>query len=88
MSEATFSVTPPKEPMSAEDLTIYRNNSRRCNPCWLCGVSTTIDKYAEHVERHRRNGWKPKESKGAKRIPAQVFAEWQASDAVDATDAE
>ena len=49
-------------------------------PCWLCGAKISIHKWADHAERHRKQGWKPRPADPPKRPAEQVFAEWQQAD--------
>jgi hypothetical protein len=84
MSEQTFSI----RPMTAMEIETpnahsekMRLKSHPCNSCWLCGAKLSIRKYADHVEKHRREGWKPRLHAMAKLNPVLVFAEWQQRDA-------
>jgi len=77
MSKETFLVIPPETVDDAEVKRMYQF-ARSCE-CWLCGYHMSIRKYADHMERHRTENWVPRDRAARKR--AEVFAEWQQTDA-------
>ena len=86
MSLDTFKV----RPLTKQEKKRYKEHRERfpynnqkpklAGPCWLCGYKCAISKWSAHLERHRKEGWKPHDSK-AHRPAAVVFAEWQQQDA-------
>jgi hypothetical protein len=87
MSESTFSIRPLTEAEIAQHEAHIKKmclKSHSCNPCWLCGAKISIRKYADHAEKHRREGWKPRPHAMPKLNSMQVFAEWQQADVTDA----
>ena len=87
MSQATFSVRPSTEAeANAREKAFGRFG--RCSPklcvCWLCGARTGIRKVADHIEKHRKANWIPRDASVPKRPAVQVFAEWQQADATEA----
>lgn len=61
MSIETFHVTPPAADAEDRYGELYPGSKpKRAGPCWLCGARTHISKWGDHVERHRREGWKPR----------------------------
>ena len=77
-----FTITPPKNlgtEKHAEELRMMQKNARTCDPCWLCGARLSIRKYADHMERHRAEGWKHRDKKASTK-KMKVFAEWQQQD--------
>lgn len=79
MSIETFKVTQPSE------LCERRPISRPCH-CGFCGASVNIRKYADHVEKHRKQMLAGKPFKAisvpAKRSDAEIFTEWQQAEEV------
>ncbi len=74
MSEATFRTEPYKGIQTLENYKMQRKNYATC---WLCGYRTAqLGKYADHVERHRKENWIPRPVATSKNRTL-VFAEWQ-----------
>ena len=87
MSLKTLRIIPPKDrserdkQFRLDEIERMKDTSKSAGPCWLCGYKCSIRKWAAHVEKHRKEGWFPRDRMPAKRPAIEVFAEWQQADA-------
>ena len=87
MSIETFTVRPLTEAEKCKREADNKNVTRRrrvrksCGKCWLCGFGTCDSgRWANHLDKHRREDWRPRPVSIPKRPAALVFAEWQQQD--------
>lgn len=80
---STFRFIPPKyigaaeDKQRQEDIERMRDNTKLCQ-CWLCGHRMSVRVYSDHMDKHRKEGWKPSSRKSS-RPKAEVLAEFEVS---------